>query len=600
MNKTGYPSIDKTHLKDVNFFDKHPYVPSMSIYDSLKLISMMYRDNVAVDSLEAKVTYQELFNSAINIAKAYKELGIKNGDIIAVSMPNYYEAISCFLAANSIGATLTFLNPYSSKEELINYLNKFSSPILINYDKTEEYNKEIKEKTKVRQVITLQNSEVNSTLICKDKKGIQTFTEEEYEAYSKLNGNGNSDYLNFNDLLNVGSYYKNNLNMVGKSSAEALILFTSGTTGAPKSVVLTNKNVMSAAIYLKNTSKLKNTDKESSLVCVPFCYPYGFCTSTIMTLLSNSKAILGPNLNINNLIYFLRKNPNRVFGSPALLELIKRCTPEGEDLSSIREFISGGDFLTEAKIKDAKEFFKNHNAVVEMHNGSGNAETVACGTNSVGLPVKEGTVGKILYGVDAIIMNEDYTKELKYNEEGLLCVSGGNVFKYYYGEPEKTKEAFLTYKGKKYFKTETRGFLDEDGYFTLTGRKSRFFIQASLCKVYCDQIQNVLSNIDVIKDVAVVGKPDKENLYVPYAYIVLKDGIKPNKETFDYIINMASKEFTLSDNKKISLKFNEIPEYIKFCDSLPRKEDSGKVDYLTLEENVNNNKNNEYSRSLHK
>lgn len=598
MNNSDYPSVSKTHLKDVSYFDKHPIVPNMSIVNSLELLSIMYRKNIAVDSLKVNITYQQLIDSSVNIARAYKELGIKKGDIIAVSMPNYYEAISCFLAANKIGATLTFLNPYSTKEELINYLNKFSSPILINYDKTKEYNEEVKKKTKVNQIITLQKNEVNDVLICKNKKEI--YTNDEIIKIDSLGGNGNSDYLNFNDLFKVGSYYQNNLNSLGnKGPAEALILFTSGTTGAPKSVVLTNKNVMSAAIYLKNTSKLKNTQNESSLVCVPFCYPYGFCTSTIMSLLSNSKAILGPNLNIDNLLYFLRKNPNRVFGSPALLELIQRCTPAGENLSSIKEFISGGDFLTEAKIKSAEKFFQAHNANVKMYNGSGNAETVACGTNSVGLPIKEGSVGKILYGVDAIIMNEDYTKECKYNEEGLLCVSGGNVFKEYYGEPEKTKKSKFIYKGKEYFKTETRGYLDKEGYFTLTGRKSRFFIQASLCKVYCDQIQNVLSNIDIIDEIAVVGAKDKENLYVPYAFVTLKKGIEPTKETYDYIMNNASKQFTLSDGKKVSLKSNEIPSYIEFCESLPRKEDSGKVDYLLLEEKANN-LDSVYSRSLHK
>lgn len=598
MNNSDYPSVSKTHLKDVSYFDKHPIVPNMSIVNSLELLSIMYRKNIAVDSLKVNITYQQLIDSSVNIARAYKELGIKKGDIIAVSMPNYYEAISCFLAANKIGATLTFLNPYSTKEELINYLNKFSSPILINYDKTKEYNEEVKKKTKVNQIITLQKNEVNDVLICKNKKGI--YTNDEIIKIDSLGGNGNSDYLNFNDLFKVGSYYQNNLNSLGNNGpAEALILFTSGTTGAPKSVVLTNKNVMSAAIYLKNTSKLKNTQNESSLVCVPFCYPYGFCTSTIMSLLSNSKAILGPNLNIDNLLYFLRKNPNRVFGSPALLELIQRCTPAGENLSSIKEFISGGDFLTEAKIKSAEKFFQAHNANVKMYNGSGNAETVACGTNSVGLPIKEGSVGKILYGVDAIIMNEDYTKECKYNEEGLLCVSGGNVFKEYYGEPEKTKKSKFIYKGKEYFKTETRGYLDKEGYFTLTGRKSRFFIQASLCKVYCDQIQNVLSNIDIIDEIAVVGAKDKENLYVPYAFVTLKKGIEPTKETYDYIMNNASKQFTLSDGKKVSLKSNEIPSYIEFCESLPRKEDSGKVDYLLLEEKANN-LDSVYSRSLHK
>ena len=127
-------------------------------------------------------------------------------------------------------------------------------------------------------------------------------------------------------------------------------------------------------------------------------------------------------------------------------------------------------------------------------------------------------------------------KKKKYNEEGLLCVSGEHVFKEYYGMPEETKKAKFEKNGKTYFKTGTLGFIDKDGYFTLTGRDSRFYIMSSLNKVYCDKIQTLLSYIDIINECAVVKVPDEELLYVNKAYIVLKDGIAPTEETKEYIM----------------------------------------------------------------
>ena len=81
------------------------------------------------------------------------------------------------------------------------------------------------------------------------------------------------------------------------------------------------------------------------MVCVPFCYPYGFATSVLMSLLCGRTAILAPDLSKDNIEYFMKKNPNIIFGSPALLELIKRNVSDGVDLSSCKDFITGGDFL---------------------------------------------------------------------------------------------------------------------------------------------------------------------------------------------------------------------------------------------------------------
>lgn len=573
--ETGYPSIDKTHEKGENYFDIHPLIPNLSIYNTINLIGTLYKNENAIDCLNLKVSYKEMLEQAATLSKAFKELGIKARDIITVSMPNFYQAVIVYLAANRIGAITTFLNSFAEIEEVCRYLNLFESPVFINYDKDKEYNDKIKLNTKVNQVITLSQKDLNNKMFVDTSSNII----------------GNSDYISFNDLGLVADYYQKPFKTLYSGNQDSLILYTSGTTGNPKAVVLTNKNILASGIYMKNSTNLSNVSGEKSLVCVPFTYPYGFATSTLMSLLCGREAILAPNLTDANISYFLSKNPNIVFGSPALLELIKRNTPDNLDLSSIHTFISGGDFLTLPQEQDGLEFFKRHNANVNICNGSGNAETGGANTNAVGIKSKQDTVGKILLGSSAIIVEPDTLKELKYGEEGLLCISGKHVFKEYFKEPELTEEAKFYYKGKEYFKTGTRGILDKEGYFTLTGRASRFYIISTLNKIYCDYVQNIISLIDVVDACAVVKKPNDEMLYTGKAYIVLKSGIEPTEETRNYILNKCSSQLVSVLGEKFQLKPYEIPTSIDFVDKLPRTK-ADKIDYASLEALAND----EYNR----
>ena len=155
MSNTGYPSIDNKHNDGKSFFQKHQFIPSMSIYNMLGMISSFYRDAIAVDCLDLRVTYQELLDNADILARSFKELGIKKGEVVVASMPNFFQAIAVYLAANKIGAITSFLNPGCTKEEIKYYLNEFESPLYVDYDKDDEYNSEIKRDTKVRQTITL-------------------------------------------------------------------------------------------------------------------------------------------------------------------------------------------------------------------------------------------------------------------------------------------------------------------------------------------------------------------------------------------------------------------------------------------------------------
>ena len=572
MNFTGYPSIDNIHNKDYSFFDRNPIIPDMSIYNTINMLSTFYRKEEAIDCLDLNVNYDEMINDTVLLSKTFKELGIKKGDIISVAMPNFYQGVIIYLAANRIGAVTTFINSMSSIEEVLCYLNEFESSLFINFDKDSEYNKKIKDNSKVKNIITLNKDEINT------------------KNYGNIisSANGYRDDLSFSDIGSIAKYYKRPIYTLYGGKEDSLILFTSGSTGNPKSVVLTNQNILASGIYMKNTGRIKAKVGERCLVCVPFSYPYGFATSTIMSLICGRVAVLAPTLSKDNIRYYLSKNPNYVFGSPALLELIKRNVKDSDDLSSIHTFVSGGDFLTVSQNKAGVEFFRKHGAETIICNGSGNAETVGTNTMAVGSINKPETVGRVLVGTKAIVVNPDTLEEVKYGEEGMLCISGKHVFKEYYNNENMSRETKFVYKGIEYYKTGNMGILDTDGYFTLTGRSSRYYIRSDLNKVYLEHIQNVISLIDVVDSCCVVPKPDRDLLFTNKAYVVLKDGVLPSLEVSDYIMNMCYKPLYNSvTGEMVQLKPFEVPESITFLDVLPRTK-ADKVDYTFLKNMAKN------------
>ena len=565
---TGYPSIDNIHNSDYSFFSRNPIIPNMSIYNTINLISNFYRKEEAIDCLDLRVNYDEMLKDAITLSKTLKELGIKKGSIVSAAMPNYYQGVIIYLACNRIGAITTFINSMSSIEEVLGYLNEFESSLFINFDKDKEYNKKIKDGSKVRNIITLHSNEIST----KNYSSIET------------GANGYNDDLSFSDIGSIAKYYEKPIYTLYGGKEDSLILFTSGSTGNPKSVVLTNENLLASGIYMKNTGKIKAKVGERCLVCVPFSYPYGFATSTIMSLICGRVAVLAPTLSKDNIRYYLSKNPNYVFGSPALLELIKRNVKDSDDLSSIHTFVSGGDFLSPMQNVDGVEFFRKHGANTVICNGSGNAETVGTNTMAVGSLNRPETVGRVLVGTKAIIVDPDTLEELKYGEEGMLCIAGKHIYKGYYKNEEMTKNTKFMYKGVEYYKTGNMGTLDNEGYFTLTGRSSRYYIRSDLNKVYLEHIQNVIALIDVVDSVVVVPKPDKDLLFTNKAYVVLKDGVMPTKEISDYILDMCYKPLVNNiTGETIQLKPYEVPESITFLDAIPRTK-ADKADYKLLEE----------------
>ena len=587
---TGYASIDKPQSVNSTFFEKNPIIPSIDMTTILKLLSRKTRNNPAIDCNDLNATYQQLIDDSHILSLAFRELGIKKGEIVTLSLPSNYQAICSFLALNELGAITTFIDTYASETEVLSYLSNYQSPILINFNKSKEENEKIKNNSNVKYIVTLNDKFTNIRNIDNDYKS-----------------NESDIYLNFHTLGSLTSYQKDRIHLPNKGSDDALILYTSGSTGQPKAVVLTNKNILAAQMYAGNTSHTENITGTKTMTCVPLRYPYGMVTSLLTSLLWGKEAIMTPDWDTKTVKYYYNKKPNIVFGSPAVLDLTMKFIPENMNLSQISHFISGGDFLTVEHANIAYDFFKKHsNENIEIGNGCGNAETVSIGSTPVGVPLKQSTAGKILVGATPLIIDKDISadkpiensnmlEEKQYGEIGELCLAGDFVFKEYFGEPEKTECAKFVRNGKTYFRTGTLGFIDEDGYFTPTDRKSRFFIRSTGHKVYLDNVQRIIgASSNMIADVAAVKVPDDDELYITKAYVVLKDGIFPDEQTKQQIYDSLLIPIN-SNGKQEQLKEYEIPKDIEFVESLPRKSGTEKIDYTLLEEKAKeqliNNKN---------
>lgn len=571
MKETNYPSKDKTHLKGTKFFERHPIIPSFLTFSQvMDLMFLTQGNHDIVDCLDLRVDVKEFQKDSLIIAKALIELGVKKNDIICVSMPNYYQAIPVFKAANMLGATVSYLNPLASIEETKNYLNMYESPIFINYDRFEQFNSDIKKYTNVKHIITLKEKLVNSRDMNKKT---------DYSVGSK-------DDFSYHEFENVSKYQKDDFNKNHGGKQDALILYTSGSTGKAKSLLFTNENLIASCIYLKNSTHVPNVTEDDKrwMNVVPFMYPYGFGASVLQTFLSGREVILTPNLSPENIAYYYSKNPHLVFGSPAHLEMTKRNLPKDQDLSSLKIYLSGGDYLSVQQSVEGIDYFMKHGAKnITISNSSGTGETLGCSTNAMNVPYRPETVGQLVVGPEYVILNPDTLEEVKYGETGILCTRGKHVFKGYYGNQELTEEIMIDYKGKKYYATGNIGYLDKDRYFTLIGRASRFFIINTLNKVYCELVQSVVSNIDVVDSCAIVPKPDDESLYKCKAYVVLKDGIEPSRDIEKYIIEKSKEVYVDKDTKEETiLKDYELPASVTFLDTLPRTHMAEKIDYEKL------------------
>ena len=553
---------------------RDPLVPPISISALFNLSSFRHWDDIVINQKELDFTRRELKQDAKILAKAFLQLGIKKHDIITVATGrSMYENVLIFLAANRLGIIVSFLDEKTARDTLIHYLEEFNSKLLITYKYSDKRIHDLKHDVKSLQyVINLDGRTV-------DEAGPDDEQTEDIEFHA-LDG----FWLGKTNIAVVADKYRERVpKNTFKPHNEALISFTSGSTSGPKPMVFTNQNLIASAIYSKVASEVKMWDKNlhTWMDYVKFDCPYGFVVSTLAPICGGGEVILTPDINDDNLDYYIGKNPNTIFGIPPLLEAmpsIKKST----DISNLKMFASGGERLEKSASLAALDFFKSRGLTdIKISNGYGVGEALGLISTAVGgSAYNPDSVGIVPAGVHVMVLHPETNEELDFGKTGILYVTGKHVLNRYYKRPELDDEKIITIKGKKFIKTGDLAYVTPTGYVTLVGRAT-FFINNLPAKVYYEVVRTAVSKSDLIDKCYVVKGPDKKLKLAPYAFVVTKDKVPHNEETRKQIRATASEPFNLG-RRRISLKSYELPTKIIFLDELPLTR-ANKTDFRKLE-----------------
>lgn len=544
-------------------------VPDINIYELFKKRSRVNACKVICRCHEDKLTFSQLLNESEIYAKAFMELGVKHGDVVPLCVEPSCVAVTLFFALNRIGAVSTFLNATAGVEEIRKYIQQFRSNIFIYSVRAKMNINALFEKCKLNNAIILGKSKADA----KNKNASKTI-------YNYLSENYNADNkpIELSKFYELGQESSLALSRYSGKDAPAFIAYTSGTTGEPKSILLSNGNIIAEMIALKKTSLMQYAPQGNSLQVVPFNYPYGFIISVLFPIFVGKTAALTPALTAENTAEYLEMyKPKYISAIPPFYKSFLRDKKICKmDLSFIRYPVSGGDVITKYEIERINAFLKERGSKGRLLNGSGNGEGCGSLTNPVALFEKYNidSIGKPIYGLSVKFIDEN-GNIVNRNQEGRFCFAGKNVMLGYYNDEVTTRVVkYADNDGIEWFHTDTYGYMDKDNWVYFSGRERRFFITYDCCgspyKVYCDHVQNIIKQHNNVADCVVVSCFDEKRYLIPVAFVVLENG--------DW--GTVKKEIEEICSKELQSCAMPI-EYIKM-EGLPVL-NAGKIDYMGLE-----------------
>lgn len=553
----------KNHLGEVPF--TLDYFKG-SMYDAVAKMADEYPKATAFDFMGKSTSYRELIENIDRCAKSLRTIGVREGDKVTIAMPNCPQAIYMLYAINRVGAIANMVHPLSSEKELEFYINESGSVTVVTLDQFYNKFEAIRENTCVVNLII---ASIKDALSKPMKAGYMLTEGRKLKKIPE-----DAPVIRWDEFMRIGKacFWSHAVNR--GYDDPAAILYSGGTTGTTKGILLTNGNFNALAQQIVATNPMFRPG-DKMLSAMPLFHGFGLGVCIHSMLANGGRCILVPRFTAESYSKLITKyRCNFIAGVPTLFEALLRLpNMEKADLSSLKGVFSGGDSLSVELKKKLDKFLYDHKAAIQVREGYGTTETVTACCLTPPHMFKEGSIGLPFPDTYIKIVKPGTDEELPYGEEGEILLAGPTVMKEYINHPDETAETLRTHSdGLTWVYTGDLGTMDQEGFIYFKGRNKRMIITSGY-NVYPAQLENIFDAHEKVSMSCVIGIPDSLKMQRVKVFIVPASGVVASDEL---------KEEILAYGRKHIAKY-AMPKEVEFRENLP-KTLVGKVAYRVLEE----------------
>ncbi|PJN88342.1 AMP-binding protein [Bacillus sp. mrc49] len=515
------------------------------LYSFLKESAEEFPGKASIHFQGKELSYREVYESALKFAAYLKSIGLQKGERVAVMLPNCPQGVISFFGILMAGGVVVQTNPTYTERELEYQMKDSGAKMILVMDILFPRVTAIASRTNIEHIIVTAIKEY----LPFPKNLIYPFIQKkQYGIVVKVEHAGNHHL--FTEIMKR-EIPEEVLEPIDVNEDLALLQYTGGTTGFPKGVMLTHKNLL-ANTKMCNAWLYKNRrGEERVLAILPFFHVYGMTTVLVLSVMEGNTMIIMPKFDIEATLKTIQKQKPTMFpGAPTMyIGLLNHPDIGKYDLSSINACISGSAALP---LEVQEQFEKITGGKLVEGYGLSETSPVTHANFIWDQPRVKGSIGLPWPDTDSVILSLETGEELAPNEIGEIAIKGPQVMQGYWNRPEETESTFKN----GWLLTGDLGYMDEQGFFYVVERKKDTIIAGGF-NIYPREVEEVLYEHEAIQEVVVAGIPDPYRGETVKAYVVLKK-------------NASATEAELNEFARKSLASYKVPRSYEFREELPK------------------------------
>ena len=403
-----------------------------SMTEMVEQVAERHPDVTAYEFMGARVAYPKLVAQIHECARALRQIGIRPGEKVTICMPNAPQTVVMFYAVNMVGAIANMVHPLSAEGEIEFYLNDSESVAALTLNQFYGKFANIRRNTPyLKHLIIADVADALSPIM---RIGYQLTQGRKIPKVPK-----DADVILWKQFIASGRAFSGDPRVKRAADDPAVILYSGGTTGITKGILLSNLNFNALAAQIIATNPIWDVG-DKMLAIMPMFHGFGLGVSIHSMLANGGGCILVPRFTPQTYAELLRKyKPNFIAGVPTLYEALLRIPNlENLDLSCLKGVFSGGDSLPPELKKRFDKFLREHGCKVEVREGYGTTECVTASCLTPLTKAKEGSIGIPFPDTYYKIVRVGGEEEVPYGQEGEICLSGPTVMLEYVKHPQET------------------------------------------------------------------------------------------------------------------------------------------------------------------